>query len=55
MIVYLITLDSHDYYGPFINANDAHAWAKYHGHSTYQIVRELPEYAKRQLITAKMP
>ena len=55
MLVYLITLDSHEYFGPFINANDAHSWAKHHNRTSYQIVRELPEYGKTQLVAAKMP
>jgi len=46
---YLITLDSHEYFGPFLTAEDAHYWAKATQRTSYQLVSVLPSYAKDQV------
>ncbi len=48
-MVYLITLDSHEYFGPFLNAEDAHYWAKHTQRTSYQLMPTLPSYAKDQI------
>ena len=44
--VYLFTLDSHDYYGPFHNEAIAHDWAKRTGKSSYQLHDAVPVLAQ---------
>jgi len=48
-MTYLITLDSHEYFGPFLKAEDAHYWAKATQRTSYQLVPMLPNYAKDQV------
>lgn len=53
MFYYLITLDSHEYFGPFLISSDAHYWAKVTLRTSYQLVKQLPSYAKDQIQTPK--
>jgi len=48
-MTYLITLDSHEYFGPFLTAEDAHYWAKSTHRTSYQLVPMLPSYGKDQV------
>jgi hypothetical protein len=38
MAIHVFTLDSHECYGPFAHWREAHAWAKGHGLTSYQVV-----------------
>jgi hypothetical protein len=51
MGIYLITLDSHEYFGPFLSPADAHYWALLTRRTTYQLViaTQLPNYARDQV------
>jgi len=53
-ICYLITLDSHEYYGPFLNPEDAHTFARITHRSSYQLVPTLPAYAMAQVQQPKI-
>ena len=44
MPVYMITLDSHEYIGPFDNHDQAHGYAKLTRRGSYQLVTKLPAY-----------
>jgi hypothetical protein len=48
-MAYVITLDSHEYFGPFPNLFAAKDWADSKGYLSVQLVRKLPEYAMCQL------
>ena len=48
-MLYMITLDSHEYFGPFLVPNDAHYFAKITHRSSYQLVPILPAYTKDQV------
>jgi len=48
---YLITLDSHEYFGPFDTTRAAKRWARRTNRTSYSILPEpaLPSYARGQL------
>lgn len=48
-VIYVTTLDSHDYYGPYANEAVAHAIMRMIGCRSYQLSTTLPEYAMAQL------
>jgi hypothetical protein len=48
-MIYMITLDAHEYIGPFLSEAVAHVFAEQTQRSSYQLVRELPAYAKEYL------
>lgn len=52
---YVITLDSHDYYGPFASVTKAMEFVKVRGLRAVQITTELPSYAKDQLQRVEFP
>lgn len=46
---YVITLDSHDYYGPFANQREAHYFIEVRKFSATRITTELTGYERNQL------
>lgn len=48
-MIYITTLDSHEYFGPFPNREQAQAYAIRTIRSSYQLTETLPEYAMKQL------
>lgn len=41
-MTYLLTLDSHECYGPFKGAPEARLWAQVTNHTSYQLLGRVP-------------
>lgn len=48
-VIYVTTLDSHEYFGPFSTEGVAHRVMKHKGYTSYQLSTSLPEYVMKQL------
>jgi hypothetical protein len=50
---YVLTLDSHDYFGPFQNTEMAHHWAKLTNKRSYTLTEHLPSYAQLLIVSVQ--